>query len=252
MADTAALYALIGAVGGAVMGAGGAVLGPLLLHRRQAAERWEALVRQEERERVQQRREEELLQRQHAFELRVAELDRQAAEERETAAERRAAQSVATDRLMRMRATTRDWHLLLSDTFHDVMQGRPVEPEAFTERWHAARSAVNGAFDEALHDGLWFAHAGAVRALLGTGSVMRALTPTDHGVDVTTLGGALASATHVIADCVKAGSPLPEDQVARARTALRRLGVAREALGAHIVGRMAALGMEVERSPGTG
>ncbi|AJP00716.1 hypothetical protein TU94_03640 [Streptomyces cyaneogriseus subsp. noncyanogenus] len=247
MADAAALYALIGAVGGAVVGAGGAVLGPLLLHRRQAAERREALLRQEERERAQQRREEDLLHRQQQFELRVAELDRQAAAERERAAELRERQSAATERSLRMRSTTRTWHLLLLDTFCELRRGWPVDHEAFSEAWHAARDAVNEAFDEALHDGLWFAHARSARFLIRRGSIRRAVARNDHGVDVTTLGEALSSATYTLAECVEAGCPWPENLVARAQAELRHLDVARESLGAHIVGRLAALGVEVER-----
>ncbi|MEV7525949.1 hypothetical protein [Streptomyces sp. NPDC091371] len=245
MADTAAIYALIGAVGGAVFGAGGAVLGPLLLHRRQAAERREALLRQEERERVQQRREDELIERQRQFELRVAELDRQATEERERAAELRTRQTTTTERLNRMRSTTRAWHLLLLDTHFELKAGRPVDPVAFSESWHAARAAVNEAFDDALHDGLWFAHAGAVRTLMRNGSMLRALEANGHGIDATSLGHALSSATHALTQCVEAGLPLPEDVAEQARTELRYLKICREALGAHIVGRLAALGVDV-------
>ncbi|WP_158939250.1 hypothetical protein [Streptomyces sp. NRRL S-87] len=245
MADTAALYALIGAAGGAVVGAAGAVVGPLLLHRRQAAERRETLVRQEEKERAQQRREDELLHRQQQFELRVAELNRQAAEEREQAAERLARQTATTERLNRMRSTTRAWHLLLLDTYAELRDGRPVDPVTYSESWHAARAEVNEAFDEALHDGLWFAHAGSVRTLMRRGSMLRALEANGHGIDATTLGHALSSATHTMTKCVEAGIPLPEDLAERARTELRYLNAAREALGAHIVGRLAALGVDV-------
>ncbi|WP_159046055.1 hypothetical protein [Streptomyces sp. WM6372] len=246
MADAAALYALIGAVGGAVLGAGGAVLGPLLLHRRQAEERREALLRQEEREQAQQRREEGLLQRQQQFELQVAELDRQAAAGREHALEVRARQLAAMERLKHMRSTTRAWHLLLSDTFHELMTGRPVAAEAFSEAWHAARDAVNESFDEALHDGLWFAHSRSAQLLIGRGSLNRALTRNGHGIDVTTLGQALSSATYTIANCVEAGYPLSEDLIEEARSALRHLNVARESLRAHITGRLASLGVEVD------
>ncbi|MBO8185273.1 hypothetical protein [Streptomyces spirodelae] len=246
MADTAALYGLIGAVGGAVVGAGGAVFGPLLLHRRQAAERQETLLQQEEWERAQQRREEDLQRRQQQFEFRMAEEDRRAAAERERAAEIRARQLAVTERLMRMRSTTRAWHLLLLDTFGELRRGRSVDAEAFSEAWHAARDAVNEAFDEALHDGLWFAHARSARTLIGRGSMGRAVSPTDHGIDVTTLGAALSSATYTIIDCVEAGCPLPEDLAAQAETMLLHLKAARESLGAYIVGRLAALGVEVE------
>ncbi|WP_146132455.1 hypothetical protein [Streptomyces solincola] len=251
MADAAALYALIGAVGGAVVGAGGAVLGPLLLHRRQAAERRETLLRQEERERAQQRREDDLLRRQQEFDLRVAEADRRVAAEREEAAETRARQSAVTDRLRLMRSTTRAWHLLLDDTLGELMRDRPVDHEEFSREWRAARNAVNDAFDAALHDGLWFAHSRAVGTLMGRGSMLQAIRRNDHGVDVTTLGEALSSATYAVTQCVEAGSPLPEELLAQAQAELRQLRVARESLGAHIVGRLAALGVEVER-PGQG
>jgi hypothetical protein len=249
MADAAALYALIGAVGGSVVGAGGAVLGPLLLHRRQAAERQETIRRQEERERAQQRREDDLIQRQRQFELQVAERDRQAAAERENAAEIGARQSATTERLLRMRATTRAWHLLLQDTHYELWRGQRVDPAAFSAAWHAARDDVNDAFDDALHDGLWFAHSKPARVLIGRGSLHRALEGSDLAVDVTTLGTALSVATDVMTDCVEAGSPLPEDLAAQARSALRQLEVARESLGAFIVGRLAALGVEIERAP---
>ncbi|MEJ8645350.1 hypothetical protein WKI68_37330 [Streptomyces sp. MS1.HAVA.3] len=221
------------------------MLGPLLLHRRQAAERRETLLRQEERERAQQRREEELIQRQQQFELRVAELNRQAAEEREHAAEILARQTTTTERLNRMRSTTRAWHLLLLDTYAELRSGRPVDRVAYSESWQAARAAVNEAFDEALHDGLWFAHAGSVRTLMRRGSMLRALEANGHGIDATTLGHALSSATHTMTKCVEAGMPLPQDLAERAQTELRYLDAARQALGAHIVGRLAALGVDV-------
>ncbi|MFJ6940400.1 hypothetical protein [Streptomyces sp. NPDC101132] len=248
MADAAALYALIGAVGGAVVGAGGAVLGPLLLHGRQAAERREAALRQEERERVQQRREEDLLQRQRQFELEVAERDRQAAAERETAAETRARQSATTERLLRMRATTRGWQLLLEDTYYELRRGRTVDPEEFSGAWRAARAEVNDAFDEGLHDGLWFAHSQPAQMLIRNSSILRALEPKDHGVDVTRLGTALSYTTHVLTECVEAGPPLADDLAERARSALAQLEEAREALGAFIVGRLGALGVAIERT----
>ncbi|MFB6632166.1 hypothetical protein ACFCWY_19935 [Streptomyces sp. NPDC056362] len=249
MADTAAMYALIGAVGGAVLGAGGAVLGPLLLHRRQAEERRESLRRQEERERAQQRREEELVHRQQQFELRVAELDRQATQERERAAEIRERQRVTTERLNRMRSTTRAWHLLLLDTQAELKEGRPVDRVSFVESCQAARAAVNEAFDEALHDGLWFAHAGAIRTLMRHGRVMSALDTTGSGHDATLLGHALSSATYAMKQCVEAGIPLPDDLAERARTEMRSLTDARAALGAHIIGRLAGLGVDVHGHP---
>ncbi|WP_029381593.1 hypothetical protein [Streptomyces leeuwenhoekii] len=64
---------------------------------------------------------------------------------------------------------------------------------------------------------------------------------------MTTLGAALPSATCTMAECVEAGCPLPGNLVARAQAGLRHLDVARESLGAHIAGRLAALGVEVER-----
>ncbi|GAA3897567.1 hypothetical protein GCM10022244_04840 [Streptomyces gulbargensis] len=250
MADTAAVYGLIGAVGGAVLGAGGAVLGPLLLHRRQAAERRETLVRQEERERAQQRREDELLRRQQQFELQVAERERQAAEERERAAETHERQRVTTERLNRMRSTTRAWQLLLLDTYDELRNGRPVDRVAFSESWRAARAAVNEAFDEALHEGLWFAHAGAVQTLMSrNASILRALERNDHGIDVTTLGDALSAATYAMTECVEAGIPLPAELAERARSRLEHLSAAREALSAYIVGRLAALGVDVLGGP---
>ncbi|MFE5722159.1 hypothetical protein [Streptomyces erythrochromogenes] len=246
MADTAALYALTGAVGGAVLATGGAVLGPLLLHRRQAAERQEAHQRQEERERAQQSREDDLRQRQQQFELQVVERDRQAEAERERAADIRARQSATTQRLLRMRATTRAWHLLLLDTHRDLRRGQPVNPEAFSVAWHAARDDVNDAFDDALHHGLWIAHARPARLLAGDG---RALPHrrSDQAIDMTTLGEALIDATDAVTECVEAGCPLPENRAAEARSALTQLEVARESLAAYIVGRLAALGVEMER-----
>ncbi|MEV0530148.1 hypothetical protein AB0I66_42770 [Streptomyces sp. NPDC050439] len=250
MADSAAWFALIGAVGGAVVGAGGAVWGPLVLHRRQAAERSEALLRQEERERAQQRREDELLQRQQQFELRIAERERAAAAERERAAELAVRQTAVTDRLKNMRSTTRAWQLLLNDTLTELWHGRPVEPGAFSEACRAARKAVNEAFDEALHDGLWFAHAGSARTLMGDGSMMQALTPNDHGVDVHALGAALSDATSALTACVEAGCPLPEDLLRQANSRLSHLDLARESLSAYTVGRLAALGVQVQIPPG--
>lgn len=249
MADSAAWFALIGAVGGAVVGAGGAVLGPLMLHRRQAAERREALLRQEERERAQQRREDELLERQQQFESRVAERERATAAQREQAAELAARQTAVTDRLKNMRSTTRAWQLLLNDTLKELWHGRPVDPGAFSEACRAARKAVNEAFDEALHDGLWFAHAGSARTLMRDGSMMQALRRNDHGVDVHALGQALGDATSALSACVEAGCPLPEDLLLEASSQLRHLDLARESLAAYTVGRLVALGVEVERPP---
>jgi multidrug efflux pump subunit AcrA (membrane-fusion protein) len=247
MVNSAAWFALIGGVGGAAVGAGGAVLGPLMLHRRQAAERSEALLRQEERERAQQRREDELLDRQQQFELRVAERERATAAERERAAELVARQAAVTDRLKNMRSTTRAWQLLLRDTLEELWHGRPVDRGAFSEACRAARKAVNEAFDEALHDGLWFAHTGSAQTLMSHGSIMRAVTRNDHGVDVHALGQALSDATSAVTACVEAGCPLPEGLLRRANSRLSHLDLARESLNAYIVGRLAALGVEVER-----
>ncbi|MER5873668.1 hypothetical protein [Streptomyces sp. NPDC002044] len=153
----------------------------------------------------------------------------------------------ATERLKHMRSATGAWHLLLLDTFGDLRRGRSVDSEAFSEAWHAARDAVNEAFGEALHDGLRFAHARSARILTGRGSMNQALTRNGHGLDVTTLGEALSSATYTGTECVEAGCPLPGDLVTQAETMLDHLHVARESLGPHIVGRLATLGVEVER-----
>ncbi|MFE7095887.1 hypothetical protein [Streptomyces erythrochromogenes] len=249
MGDAGAVYALIGAVGGAVVGAGGAVLGPLLLHRRQAEERRETLLRQEERERAQQRREDDLLQRQRQFEMEVVEGERQAAAEREHALDVRVRQTATTERLLRMRSTTRAWQLFLEDTLDELWRGQPVDQEAFSGACRAARAAVNEAFDEALHDGLWFAHAGSAQTLIGRGSMLRAVTRSDHGVDVTMLGAALPTATRAVSDCIGAGCPLPDDLLRSANTALRSVDTGRESLNAYIAGRLTALGIEVVHSP---
>ncbi|MFH8562072.1 hypothetical protein [Streptomyces sp. NPDC017988] len=159
-----------------------------MLHRRQAVERSGALLRQEER--AQQRREDELPERQQQFELRVAERERATAAERERAAELVARQAAVTDRLKNMRSTTRAWRCFSYDTLEELWHGRPADRGAFSEACRAARKAVNEAFDEALHDGLWFAHTGSAQTLMSHGSMMRAVTRNGHGVDVPALGQA--------------------------------------------------------------
>ncbi|MFI1097893.1 hypothetical protein [Streptomyces sp. NPDC020917] len=256
MADHAALYGLIGAVGGAMLGAGGAVVGPLLLHRRESGERREAERRETDERRETQRREaeerretlrlqEEMAQQQRQFELRVAELERRAESERERTADLRARQEAVTARMARMRAATREWHLVLADAYSTLSRGKPVDPAAFEASWRKARSAVNEAFDEALRDGLWFSHARAFRILAPNSPAIMALTPTDQGIDVTEIGNSLAGATDAVERCVAAGVPLPGELDEPARRELRRLDIARSALTAHIIGRLGALGVSV-------
>ena len=222
MADQAALYGLVGAIGGAALGAGAAVLGPMLLHRQQASERRRQEARLEEREQGQ------------------AQLE----SERE---ERRNREGPA-QRLISLRATTRSYQELLQETVLALQSGREVDLGVFESDLAAAHSALNSAFDQALLDGIWFAHAKSARFLLARGSMLDALgrgTPVSDRVDVTTLGHTLSDAAFIVAECVRNGVPLAAERSAEAERELVRVGVARAELAAYIKGRLDARSAEI-------
>ncbi|MFF3248025.1 hypothetical protein ACFYWY_30840 [Streptomyces sp. NPDC002870] len=217
MADQAALYGLAGAIAGAALGAGAAVFGPMLLHRQQAHERRLQEARLEQREQGQAQ----------------LELDRE---------ERRSREGLA-QRLINLRATTRSYQELLLQTFLELKSGRAVDPGAFEGNLATAHSALNSAFDEALLDGIWFAHAASAHFLLARGSMLDALgrgTPVDDRVDVTDLGHTLSHAAFTVAECVKNGVPVTAERNAEAEQALGQVEAARAELAAYIKGRLDA------------
>lgn len=218
MADQAALYGLVGAIGGATLGAGAAVFGPMLLHRQQASERRLQEARLEQRE-------------QHQSQL---ELDREERRDREGLAQR----------LINLRATTRSYQELLLETLLELKSGREVDPGAFDGNLAAAHSALNSAFDEALLDGIWFAHAASASFLLARGNMLDALgsrgTPVGDRVDVTDLGHTLSHAAFTVSECVKNGVPVSAERNTEAEQALGRVEAARAELAAYIKGRLDA------------
>ncbi|MFE6904012.1 hypothetical protein ACFVFJ_45655 [Streptomyces sp. NPDC057717] len=122
MADSAAIYGLVGAVGGALIGAGGAVYGPLLLHRRTSQH-------QQEQSRAQEtmRRSEDQAVRKDA--------------------------EVA--RIINVRATLGGWIGLLQAAFEDLEAGCSVDIDHFDEAIANAREEAGKAIDQALVDGMW-------------------------------------------------------------------------------------------------
>ena len=228
MADQAALYGLVGAIGGAALGAGAAVVGPMLLHRQQASERRRQEARLEQRE------------------LGQAQLE----SERE---ERRSREGLA-QRLINLRATTRSYQELLQETLLTLQSGREVDLGAFEVDLAATHSALNSAFDEALLDGIWFAHAASARFLLARGSMLDALgrgTPVSDRVDVTTLGHTSSHAAYIVAECVKSGVPLGAERSAEAERELVQVKAARGELAAYIKGRLDARNVEfIDRNEG--
>ncbi|MET7715158.1 hypothetical protein [Streptomyces sp. NPDC005407] len=217
MADQAALHGLVGAIGGAALGAGAVVFGPMLRHRQQGSERRLQEARLEQREQGQAQ----------------LELDREERRNREGLAQR----------LINLRATTRSYQELLLETLLELKSGREVDPGAFEGNLAAAHSALNSAFDEALLDGIWFAHAASANFLLARGSMLDALgrgTPVDDRVDVTTLGRTLSHAAFTVAECVKNGVPVSAERNAEAEQALGRVEAARAESAAYIKGRLDA------------
>ncbi|MFF1418381.1 hypothetical protein [Streptomyces sp. NPDC058280] len=201
MADNAALFGLIGAVGGAALGAGAAVIGPMLLHRQQARLHRDEVGRTEERE------------------------DREA----------------LTRRLINVRASTRNYPGFLARSYREISGGNRVSPEVFESDFEAIHSELNSAFDEALLDGIWFAHARAANFLIERSPLLTALGHNVPGrVDATTLGHHLIAASDLVRACIEHGPPIPEGMRRETEAAPVELEVARDELVAYIKGRLNA------------
>ncbi|MFH8520369.1 hypothetical protein ACH4CE_35935 [Streptomyces gelaticus] len=233
MSDQAALYGLIGAIAGATLGGGAAVIGPLVLHRRQAGERAEQSVRIEQRERELAEREEEWRQRQF---------------QQEANRERKADREALIRRLINVRASTRSYQEFLTKIHRTLSEGAQVRLEDFEAELAVVHTSLNSAFDEVLLDGIWFAHAGAVRFLNPRGSMLTALgsngVPQDQRIDATALGHSLMHAIDLIESSIKGGHPISEDSRRETERALEAVTAARDELVVYVKGRIDAQWVE--------
>ncbi|MFB7655891.1 MULTISPECIES: hypothetical protein [unclassified Streptomyces] len=233
MSDQAALYGLIGAIAGATLGGGAAVIGPLVLHRRQASERAAQAVRIEQRERELAEREEEWRQRQF---------------QQEVNRERKADHEALVRRLINVRASTRNYSEFLTKIHRTLSEGGQVGLEDFEAELAAVHTSMNSAFDEVLLDGIWFAHAGAASFLNPRGSMLAATggagTPQAQRIDATALGHSLISAIDSIKSSIKGGRPIPEDSRRETERALEDVTAARDELVVYLKGRIDAQWVE--------
>jgi hypothetical protein len=198
----------------------------MLLHRRQARERLAQETRLEQREQEQARRDEEWRSRQLQLEI-----DR----------DRRNEHQALIRRLIAMRATTRDLEAFLATTLQALVDGQRVSRSDFDV--HQLRTALNSAFDEALLDGLWVAHAGGLGFFAfpdGSLLAMQERMNPEQGVDVSELGRWLYIAIRCVRECVEHRRPIPAEKLQQAKQALCDASTARAALVAYIQGRLDA------------
>lgn len=235
------IFTIIGTLGGAALGATAALTAPLLLHRRQARERLEQEARLTQREQEQAQREEEWRRRELQLEI-----DRDNDRNREA----------MTRRLIKMRATTREFQEFLTKTFITIADGGAIGLDEFESGLDGVHAALNSAFDEALLDGLWFAHAREAVFLThpipGTTplhGVLAAMSSKDTGVNATDLVGKLMEASSLVRQCAKEGPPIPDELRTETERALFGSITAREALVAYIQERLDTHGPETPQGP---
>lgn len=136
--------------------------------------------------------------------------------------------------MIRLRSSTRAWQDVLETAWNTLEMGRTIDPERLQEARRDARAVVNLAFDEGLYDGLWWSHP------RHDGLAPEFRVPTDRryprsGWDITDLGDALTTATHLLLKCAETGTPIPPRLHMDTTRALEELRAAREQLAAHIL-----------------
>lgn len=221
MVDHAALYGLIGAVSGAALGGGAAVIGPMLLHGRQADERREQALRVDQRERELAQREEEWRQRQF---------------QQEKDHEQKTDREALIRRLINVRASTRGYQELLMENYWSLARGSRISLADFETALAAAHQALNSAFDEVLLDGVWFAHARPFRFFAPRGAFLRGGAPRGQGIDVTALGESLMRAGQLVAACIEQGPPIPDSLLRETEQALNNVQTERDELVVYLKG----------------
>jgi hypothetical protein len=211
---SAALYGLLGALGGALISAAAAYWGPIQAGRKareaeaaaRAAELAQAEVEREYNEQVARHRERER-QRDFAVENRR----RTERDERHSAIER----------VIRIRTTNRAWCQTLGRYLEDLTAGRIIQVEDFDKEVRHDRDDAQSAIDMTMHDGFM------VRQTHGS----PALPPQETlAFKASHSATALNQASAALRAAILAPQPLPADRLAELDRVVTETEVARSAL----------------------
>jgi len=149
-------------------------------------------------------------------------------------------------RLTAIRASTRGYQDILTKHYQLLTSGTQVGIEDFENDLAVAHSELNSAFDEALVDGVWFAHARQASFLIPpSSSILPAVGGLrGQGIDTTVLVDALREAADLVRACVNGESPIPESLRGETEQALAEVEAARGELVVYIKGRVDGLSVE--------
>ncbi|WP_369393361.1 hypothetical protein AB5J72_41795 [Streptomyces sp. CG1] len=216
MSDT--LYGLAGALGGSLIAGVAAYWGPLQAQRH-------ALARSRE-EGEQNRRDAEALR------VRV--------EQREVEERARVRREAATERIIRVRTTTRAWSQLLERYLQDLRHGRSVSVSEFDAAVHAARTEAHSAIDSAMDDGLRVllpqtrGHSRYRQPEFGFDELHR--THVRPELQSTTV--ALNDAMSLMREAILGGGAVPQDRIEELQVALAEADDARHELTLFLMDRL--------------
>ncbi|WP_125493027.1 hypothetical protein [Streptomyces sp. WAC 04229] len=189
-------------------------------------------MRTEQNEREQAQREREQAQRDEEWQQRhfQQEWDRERKSDREGQARR----------VIGIRASTRNYLEFLENAYRKLTSGTPVDLEVFEDGFTVVHLALNSAFDEALLDGIWMAHARQSSFLISRRGSMNSAVGGGRGVavDATNLGNRLIDARELVESCVRNGPPISDELCMDAERALRAAVAARDELIAEIKARL--------------